>query len=103
MSLRQHSVTLQQATLESPVLARLSDLTRDSSARLKSIRPLIPEALRSKVKAGPIDGMVWCLLLDNTAAAAKMRQLLPALQSHLRSHGWAIESIRLKVQSGAAN
>jgi ethanolamine ammonia-lyase small subunit len=38
------------------------------------------------------------LLLDNNAVAAKVRQLLPSLEAHLRSKGWEITSIRLKVQ-----
>lgn len=96
---RQHSVTLLQASQDSPVLARLTDLTRDSVARLGAIQDLIPAALRSSVQAGPIDGAVWCLLINNTATAAKMRQLLPALESHLRSKGWDIDSIRLKVRN----
>ncbi len=81
------------------MLARLTDLTRDSVARLGAIQNLIPPALRSSVQAGPIDGAVWCLLINNTATAAKMRQLLPALESHLRSKGWDIDSIRLKVRN----
>ena len=81
------------------MLARLTDLTRDSVARLGAIQDLIPAALRSSVQAGPIDGAVWCLLINNTATAAKMRQLLPALESHLRSKGWNIDSIRLKVRN----
>ena len=97
--IRRHvPVTLLQATQESPVLARLSALSDDSVARLKAIQPLIPTALRSAVTAGPIEGTSWCLLLDNNAAAAKMRQLLPALAAHLRSKGWEVTSIRLKVQ-----
>ena len=80
------------------MLMRLTELTRESVARLNSIQPLIPAALRSSVKAGPIDGSTWCLLLDNNAAAAKMRQLLPSLQAHLRSKGYLVDSIRLKVQ-----
>lgn len=96
---RQHSVTLLQASQDSPVLARLTDLTRDSVARLDAVQELIPAALRSSVQAGPIDGAVWCLLINNTATAAKMRQLLPALESHLRSKGWDIDSIRLKVRN----
>ena len=99
MHRRQHSVTLLQASQDSPVLARLTDLIRDSVARLGAVQELIPAALRSSVQAGPIDGAVWCLLINNTATAAKMRQLLPALESHLRSKGWAIESIRLKVRN----
>ena len=84
------------------MLARLTELTRDSVARLNAVQALIPAALQSSVKAGPIEGMVWCLLLDNNAAAAKMRQLLPSLQAHLLTKGWAIESIRLKVQNTPA-
>jgi hypothetical protein len=93
------SVTLLQATQNSPVLARLTELTSDSVARLKAIEALIPTPLRQSVKAGPIDGAVWCLLLDNNAVAAKMRQLLPAFEAHLRVKGWEINAIRLKVQS----
>lgn len=81
------------------MLARLAGLAQDSTARLKAVEALIPSALRSAVKAGPIDGPVWCLLLDNNAAAAKMRQILPALAAHLRVKGWEVNSIRLKVQS----
>lgn len=95
---RNQSVTLHQATLDSPTLARLTELSRDSVARLQAVLPLIPATLRHSVKAGPIDGASWCLLLDNNAAAAKMRQILPALEAHLRTKGWAVESIRLKVQ-----
>jgi hypothetical protein len=45
-----------------------------------------------------VDGTSWCLLVTGNAAAAKLRQLLPALQAHLRSRGWEVNSIRLKVQ-----
>jgi hypothetical protein len=80
------------------MLARLTELSRDSVARLNAVQALIPSALRASIKAGPIDGPVWCLILDNNAAAAKIRQLLPALESHLRVKGWEVNSIRLKVQ-----
>lgn len=98
MNRRHHALTLLQASEESPSLARLIELSRDSVARLKAVEALIPESLRSTIKAGPIEGPVWCLLLDNNAAAAKVRQLLPALASHLRVKGWEVSSIRLKVQ-----
>jgi hypothetical protein len=99
MNRRHHSVTLLQASQDSPVLARLTGLAMDSVARLKSIEPLIPGSLRPAVKAGPIEGPVWCLILDNNAAAAKIRQLLPSLEAHLRVKGWDVNSIRVKVQS----
>jgi hypothetical protein len=92
------SVSLIQATQETPMLARLTELTRDSVARLKAIEPLIPAGLRTCIQAGPIDGPVWCLIVNNNATAAKIRQLLPAIESHLRVKGWEVNSIRLKVQ-----
>ena len=98
MNRRHHPVTLLQATQDSPTLARLTALGRDSVARLKAIEPLIPASLRPAVQAGPIEGPVWCLLLDSNAAAAKIRQILPALESQLRIKGWEVNSIRLKVQ-----
>ena len=99
MNRRHYAVTLQQASEESPLLARLTALTRDSSARLKAIEMLIPASLRPAVQAGPIEGDSWCLLVKSNAAAAKIRQLLPALQAHLRSRGGEINAIRLKVQT----
>ncbi|MES2950607.1 MAG: hypothetical protein V4858_18905 [Pseudomonadota bacterium] len=99
MNRRNHSYTLLQATQDSPTLARLTGLALESSARLKAIETLIPASLRTAVRAGPIEGSVWCLILDNNAIAAKIRQLLPALESHLRTKGWEVNSIRLKVQA----
>jgi len=98
MNRRSRSVTILQATQDTPALARLAELATESTARLKAIQPLIPVALRSAIQAGPIDGTAWCLILDNSAVAAKVRQLLPALESHLRSKGWEVTAIRLKVQ-----
>ncbi len=98
MNRRHQAFTLLQACQEAPTLARLTELSADSVARLKAIEALIPPALRPALKAGPIEGPVWCLILTNNAAAAKIRQLLPALQAHLRSKGWDVDSIRLKVQ-----
>lgn len=80
------------------MLARLSELSRDSVARLKAVEPMIPAVLRSSVTAGPIDGSNWCLIVNNNAAAAKLRQLVPAMQAHLRTKGWQVNAIRLKVQ-----
>jgi hypothetical protein len=92
-------VTLQQAADNSPTLAGLAQLARESGKRLEAVQPLIPEALRSAVKAGPIDGSTWCLLVANNAAAAKLRQVLPALTARLLDCGWQVTAIRLKVQS----
>ena len=98
---RHHPVTLQQAAEESPTLARLVELARESVERLKAVAPLIPDALRPAVQAGPIEGPAWCLLVSNNAAAAKLRQILPALQARLLDCGWQVNSIRLKIQSSS--
>ena len=94
---RPHPVTLQQAAEESPTLAKLAQLARESGERLKAVELLIPASLRPAVKPGPIDGPAWCLLVESSAAAAKLRQVLPALVAHLCERGWDVTSIRLKV------
>ena len=96
---RLHPVTLQQAAEASPTLARLAQLARESGERLVAVELLIPGPLRSAVRAGPIEGDGWCLLVDSNAAAAKLRQVVPALVAHLRDRGWQVNSIRLKVQT----
>ncbi|OYU43309.1 MAG: hypothetical protein CFE44_19100 [Burkholderiales bacterium PBB4] len=97
--LRKKSISLLQATQNSPTLARLSDLAQDSSARLKAIQALLPSSIRPSIKPGPIEGTEWCLILSNNSVAAKIRQLSPALLAHLNSKGWEVTSIRLKVQT----
>ena len=88
---------MQQAAEESPTLAKLAQLARESGERLKAVELLIPASLRPAVKPGPIDGPAWCLLVESSAAAAKLRQVLPALVAHLCERGWDVTSIRLKV------
>lgn len=91
------AVTFSQAVENSPSLSRLAGLVRESNDRLKAIEPLIPEPLRSAIQAGPIDDGVWCLLVSSNAAAAKVRQLLPLMQTRLIDKGWKVTSIRLKI------
>ena len=98
-SRRFNPLTLEQAALESPALASLAARVRDTSERLAAIRPLIPSELRAAVQAGPAEGDSWCLLVRGSAAAAKLRQLAPALQQRLKQRGWEVASIRIKVQT----
>jgi hypothetical protein len=102
MNRRPQAMSLLQASQDAPTLSRLMDLSNESVARLKAIQTLLPPALRSGLQAGPIEGDSWCLLVPNNAVAAKMRQMLPALLAHLRSKGWEVNAIRLKVQVGNA-
>ena len=101
MNRRQPSVTLLQASQNHASLAKLMELNRASKARFDAIATLIPDTLRPNVTAGPLTDGVWCLLLSNTTTAAKLRQLLPAFEAHLRVHQLEVKSIRLKV-SGAS-
>jgi len=96
---RHHPVTLHQAAEESPTLARLAQLARESGERLKAIESSIPAPLRAAIRPGPIEGTTWCLLVEGNAAAAKLRQLLPLLQQKLNSLGWEVTAIRLRVGS----
>ena len=99
MNRRHYAITLEQASQEAPIFAKLGALTRDSSERLRAVQTLIPVGLHAAIQAGPIEGDSWCLLVKNNAAAAKLRQLLPALAAHLRTRGWNVNTIRLKVQT----
>ena len=91
------AVTFSQAVENSPSLSRLAGLVQESSDRLKAVESLIPEALRPAIQAGPIEDGAWCLLVSSNAAAAKLRQLLPLIQSRLIDKGWKVTSIRLKI------
>ena len=95
-------VSVQQAAEDSPTLARLAQLARESGERLKAVEPLIPVAMRRVVKPGPIEGSSWCLLVEGNAAAAKLRQVLPAMQALLCDRGWQVSAIRIRVQARSA-
>jgi hypothetical protein len=78
-------------------LAALLAQHRRATACMAHIQPLLPPNLRGLTRPGPIDGHAWTLLVDNTAAAAKLRQLLPMLQAALQAQEPLLEVIRLKV------
>ena len=97
------SFSVLQASLDSPTLARLVDLSAQSCACLRCITSLLPPGLRPGVQAGPLEGQVWCLLVDSTAIAAKLRQLQPLLLERLVREGHDITAIRLKVRAASAS
>jgi hypothetical protein len=104
------SFTLLEATLRNPNLARLQELTRDSSLYLQQVLHLIPAHLRTAVKAGPLEpvapdpqtgqttGITWCMVTANSASASKLRQLLPTLLQHLQKQGYPVTLIRLAIE-----
>jgi hypothetical protein len=99
MNRRSTPFTLQQAADDSPTLAGLLARARDANERLQAIEELIPREMRSAIKAGPVEGDTWCMLVQGSAAAAKLRQLLPTLTARLNAKGWAVTTIRIKVQA----
>ncbi len=93
------SVTVSQALQGSAPLAGLMERLDQSRRRLAAVEDLLPEALRRGVRAGPLDETSWVLLVDNAAAAAKMRQMLPALAARLLEAGWNGPQPKVKVQT----
>jgi hypothetical protein len=103
------AVSAIQAVQRAPSLAGLALMAKQSAECLRLITPLIPPPMRSGVQAGPLqqiaqtgtqrDGHItqWCLLAANSAVAAKLRQLAPALAAHLRTHGQHVQDIRIKI------
>jgi hypothetical protein len=90
---------VQSAMSQSATLSSLMKINQQSQACLASIQSLLPLGLAGLVKAGPLDAEGWCLLVPHNAAGAKLRQLVPALSAHLRSHNFPVEKIRVKVMS----
>lgn len=93
------SVALGDALDRSDALTSLLRRLHESRARLQAIHEPLPEALRGRVRAGPLDDAGWTLLVPSGAAAAKLRQLLPALEDALRQQGWPALPIRIRVQA----
>lgn len=101
VSVRGKSQTLEQVVGSAPSLAQLSAIAHDTQNRLKAISPLLPASLRALVQSGGVEDDAWCLLVPNSAVAAKLRQTLPALCAHLRTKGWNVNTIRVKVKSNS--
>ena len=91
------SVPLAEALADSTPLGVLMARVRDSERRLADARAALPPGLAGHLKAGPLDEQSWTLLATSGAAAATLRQCLPAVQQQLRACGWGDLPIRVKV------
>lgn len=91
--------SLQEAVSAAPGLAELQARIQTSQRCLERVRELMPHALRSQVAAGPLQDGEWCLLVRSSAAAAKLRQLLPLMREVLHESGAQVSAIRIKVQT----
>ncbi|MEZ5704013.1 MAG: DciA family protein [Burkholderiaceae bacterium] len=96
---RSNIFSLEQAADAEPSLAALAQRVRASQQYLKTVQHLVPTPLRTHVKAGPLDDGVWCILVSNTAASTKIRQMIPSLLTTLNQNGAQITAIRIKVQT----
>lgn len=91
------TVPLANALEGNETLGSLLGRVRESQRRLSDAREVLPPGLAAQVDAGPLDETGWTLLAPSGAAAAKLRQCLPAVQQHLLGRGWRDLTIRVKV------
>jgi hypothetical protein len=92
-------LSLEQAFDSAPSLASLHRRIRDSQRCLEWIQPALPLGLRKQIKAGPIQGTEWCLLVTNASVSTKVRHLVPVLLTVLSGNGAQVNAIRIKVQA----
>ncbi|GAA6143401.1 DciA family protein [Hydrogenophaga sp. 5NK40-0174] len=90
--------SLEQAAGDAPTLAALQARIAKSQAHLERVKPLLPPALRSQVRSGPLTDGQWCILVRSAPAAVKIRQLLPRLLDALNQSGAEVSAIRVKIQ-----
>ncbi len=88
---------LSSALARSEPLSNLLQRMRASQRRFEIVVPLLPAALARAVRHGPLDDDAWTLLVDNAAAAAKLRQSLPTLVAALTEQGLGQPGIRIKI------
>ena len=91
--------SVMDAIEHSDTLSSMLSLQRRSMTFLKTIESILPPGLSDQLLAGPIEDDVWCVLVKHNAAAAKLRQLLPAIAAQLRSKGHNIQQVRMKLMS----
>lgn len=91
------SLPIRQALDRSEPLARLTLRLQQSRQRFEAIHDLLPAELCALVQPGPIDDQSWALIAANGAVAAKLRNMVPALQARLAGSGLAELVLRVKV------
>jgi hypothetical protein len=91
------TVKLDAALARSEPLGRLMQRLRESDDCLRAVRPLLPPGLAEEVRAGPLDEQGWTLLVSGSAAAAKLRQMLPTLEATLLNQRQRAIAVRVKI------
>ena len=91
---------LSTALDRSEPLAALLRRLQASRERFEAVAGTLPPGLRAQVTPGPLDDEGWTLLAAHPAAAAKLRQCIPALNNAATAHGLPPLAVRVKVRSG---
>jgi hypothetical protein len=95
------TLPLGEALDHSIPLAQLMARVQAAQQRFAALRALLPAELLGAVRPGPLDDVSWVLLTDGSAAAAKLRQSLPRLETALAEAGWPAVALKVKVQPRA--
>jgi hypothetical protein len=88
--------TVLEAIAESNTLAQLLARMESSKHCFEIVMQRLPLGLHTSIAAGPIDENIWCLLVNNASALAKLKQLIPALLLAIQAKGIPIKDIKLK-------
>jgi hypothetical protein len=95
--LRGKSVQVLKAAQSAPGLAQLIAQASRSRSQVGDLTGLVPALILKQIHSGPMESGNWILMLRSGASAAKLRQMGPAICAHLRSKGWDIQSITVRV------
>lgn len=77
--------------------ASLMARVQASRQRFAVMHSSLPTGLQAAVRPGPLDDAGFTLLADSSAAAAKLRQCLPALDQAAAAAGLPPLTLRVKV------
>jgi hypothetical protein len=91
------TLPLGTALSRSEPLGMLMQRLRESNDCLAAVRSLLPAGLADEVRAGPLDDKGWTLLVSGSAAAAKLRQLMPLIEAELLASRQRVVSVRVKI------
>jgi hypothetical protein len=91
------TLPLGTALSRSEPLGRLLQRLRESNDCLEAVRGLLPAGLAGEVRAGPLDDNGWTLLVSGSAAAAKLRQLMPLIEAELLANRQRVVTVRVKI------
>jgi hypothetical protein len=90
---------LQQILAADAAIAGWTERQRRESGILRGVQSKLPPALAAQVTGVSADAQELVLIANSGAAAALLRQRLPALAAALEHGGWKFTVIRVRVQA----